>query len=141
VGKKYGKVLYVMHQSHHQGRVHYCHWPGCAEEVKPAFWGCRKHWYTLPVELRTKIWKAYKPGQEVKMNPSEEYLDAAEEVQRWIKQHLKSARPAAARDRRKKGAAGAKNTSRSTGSGITKGREPGSASRARKKPKEGKPGV
>lgn len=91
MGKKYGKVLYAMQQSHHQGRIHYCHWPGCPEEVKPAFWGCKKHWYTLPKELRTKIWKAYVPGQEIKMNPSKEYLTAAEEVQEWIKRHLKSA--------------------------------------------------
>jgi len=47
-------------------------------------WGCKYHWFKLPKYLRDKIWKAYRPGQEKDKNPSEEYIDAAHEVQRWI---------------------------------------------------------
>jgi hypothetical protein len=53
-------------------------------------WGCSKHWFTLPVELRNRVWAAYFPGQEIDMTPSETYLEVADEVQRWIRQHLES---------------------------------------------------
>lgn len=63
---------------------HGCHWPGCMAEVKPAYWGCRRHWYMLPRLIRAKIWAAYRPGQEVSKKPSKEYVDAANEAQEWI---------------------------------------------------------
>lgn len=63
---------------------HTCHWPGCTTEVKPAFWGCKTHWYALPTDLRNKIWMAYVPGQEKSKTPSEQYLAVAREVQEWI---------------------------------------------------------
>jgi hypothetical protein len=66
---------------------HTCHWPGCPIEVPPKLWGCRKHWYTLPQHLRDRIWKAYRPGQEINKTPSREYVDAARDVQEWIRQH------------------------------------------------------
>lgn len=77
------KALYVKGQG--QTRQHTCHWPGCSAQVPPALWGCRKHWMTLPVELRDLIWKTYRPGQEVDRSPSREYLDAAAKVQEWIR--------------------------------------------------------
>lgn len=48
-------------------------------------WGCREHWYALPLALRTKIWRAYKPGQEIDGTASAEYFAIAHEVQVWIK--------------------------------------------------------
>jgi len=47
-----------------QTRGHHCHWPGCDKRVPPAQWGCRQHWFKLPLALRTKIWHAYRIGQE-----------------------------------------------------------------------------
>lgn len=78
-----------------QTRDHHCHWPDCTEQVPPAAWGCRAHWYALPEELRTKIWRAYRPGQETDQRPSERYLEVAREVQAWIanRPHAKQARP------------------------------------------------
>lgn len=70
-----------------QTRDHECHWPGCGKQVKPAVWGCTAHWFRLPHELRDKIWCAYRPGQETTMTPSREYLEVADEVQRWIREH------------------------------------------------------
>ncbi len=67
-----------------QTRDHECHWPDCTEQVKPAVWGCRKHWFMLPKELRDEIWRAYRPGQEGDQRPSRAYLDAARKVQAWI---------------------------------------------------------
>lgn len=65
-------------------RDHHCHWPGCDQQVAPAAWGCRVHWYMLPVRLRNKIWAAYRAGQEVNRTPSREYVKVAREVRNWI---------------------------------------------------------
>lgn len=82
IGKK---VRYVKSQG--QTRDHHCHWPGCKEQVPPALWGCRKHWYRLPKHLRDRIWETFRPGQEKNMTPSKEYLKVAQEVQEWIKEN------------------------------------------------------
>lgn len=66
---------------------HMCHWPGCRQAVPPRMWGCRTHWYRLPKELRDRIWETYRPGQEIDKNPSVEYIEAAREVQAWIRQN------------------------------------------------------
>lgn len=70
-----------------QTRGHTCHWPGCKEQVPPAMWGCRAHWYALPKTIRDAIWAAYLPGQENRMDPSADYLDAARAAQDWIASH------------------------------------------------------
>jgi hypothetical protein len=49
-------------------------------------WGCSRHWFALPAALRARIWRAYRPGQENDMRPSESYMEAAEAVQEWIAQ-------------------------------------------------------
>lgn len=48
-------------------------------------WGCKKHWFALPVGLRNKIWAAYRPGQEEDGRPSRRYVEVAREVEEWIK--------------------------------------------------------
>ncbi len=82
------KVQHVLRAK--QDRNHHCHWPGCPELVPPAWWGCRRHWYMLPTPIRDRIWKAYRPGQENDMRPSEEYINVALEAQRWIQEHYPS---------------------------------------------------
>lgn len=79
------KVAHVKSQG--QTRDHHCHWPGCGKQVPPAMWGCTKHWYMLPQRLRTLIWTTYRPGQEVSGRPSVSYLDAADQVQAWIREN------------------------------------------------------
>lgn len=79
------KVQHVLKSK--QTREHHCHWPGCQENVPPARWGCRKHWYMLPKTIRDRIWEAYRPGQEVDMQPSTDYLVIARAAQDWIKLH------------------------------------------------------
>lgn len=66
---------------------HSCHWPGCPKKVSPKLWGCRRHWFALPQRLRLKILAYYVPGQEIRKDPSKEYLAAAQEVQAWIREH------------------------------------------------------
>lgn len=60
--------------------AHTCHWPGCQKHCPPARWGCPGHWFTLPKELRDRIWAAYVPGQEITKTPSEAYLAVTREA-------------------------------------------------------------
>ncbi len=62
---------------------HTCHWPSCTKEVPPALWGCKPHWFALPKPLRDRIWATYVPGQEIRKDPSPEYVAVAIEVQAW----------------------------------------------------------
>lgn len=78
------KADYVRDQSTRPHRGHHCHWPGCDRDVPPAKWGCTRHWYALPAELRLKIWRTFQPGKEISKRPSTEYLAVAREVQDWI---------------------------------------------------------
>jgi transcriptional regulator with XRE-family HTH domain len=80
------KRRYVRSQK--QTRKHHCHWPGCETQVPPAMWGCKVHWFKLPKALRDRIWRTYAPGQEVDMTPSDEYLQVADDVQRWITERV-----------------------------------------------------
>lgn len=65
--------------------AHTCHWPDCKRPVPEAMWGCLQHWRRLPHVLRNKIWETYVPGQEVRKDPSEDYLVVALEIQEWCK--------------------------------------------------------
>jgi hypothetical protein len=49
-------------------------------------WGCSRHWFKLPATLRARVWRAYRPGQESDMRPSESYIEVAKAVQAWIAQ-------------------------------------------------------
>ena len=64
-----------------------CHWPSCRLPVAPRLWGCSDHWLTLPKELRGAIWETYRPGQEERKDPSNQYLLVAEMVQVWAKKY------------------------------------------------------
>lgn len=70
-----------------QTRTHECHWPGCGQQVPPAMWGCKAHWFRLPKILRMRIWAAYQSGQEEDMRVSDDYLRAAQAAQTWIAEH------------------------------------------------------
>lgn len=79
------KADYVRGQG--QTRKHTCHWPGCGKQVPPAMWGCAPHWFALPAKIRAAIWRAFEPGQEQTMTPSDEYMEAADAAQRWIREN------------------------------------------------------
>lgn len=81
------KADYVRRQR--QTRQHHCHWPGCETQVPPALWGCKAHWYSLPSQLRARIWATFRPGQEINGTPSAAYVAAANDVQAWINQQGK----------------------------------------------------
>lgn len=79
------KVAHVKSQT--QFRPHHCHWPDCDKQVPPAMWGCRRHWFMLPAALRNRIWLTYRAGQEIDLDVSREYMEAADAVQKWIKEY------------------------------------------------------
>lgn len=83
------KADYVRGQE--QTRPHVCHWPGCRQQVPPAQWGCRPHWFRIPKGLRDRIWATFKPGQERDGTPSREYVSAARAVQEWIEREQERA--------------------------------------------------
>jgi len=80
------KLAYLRSQG--QTRAHTCHWPGCAEQMPPALWGCATHWRQIPADLQQKLLEAYRSGQENwregAERPSLAYLDVAMEVRQWI---------------------------------------------------------
>lgn len=55
--------------------AHVCHATGCNVKVPPRMLMCRKHWYMVPKPLRDAVWAAYVPGQEVRKDPTDEYMD------------------------------------------------------------------
>ena len=67
---------------------HHCHFPGCTKEVPPRLWGCKEHWYSLPLKLRAQIQRLYVLGQEITKTPSREYVEVALKVQQWCRKHL-----------------------------------------------------
>ena len=34
---------------------HECNYPGCKEIVNGQLWGCKEHWFLVPVELRDRF--------------------------------------------------------------------------------------
>jgi hypothetical protein len=57
--------------------AHRCHAIGCDLEVPPAMLMCRRHWFLCPKPLRREVWRLYRSGQEVRKDPSDDYLAAA----------------------------------------------------------------
>lgn len=53
---------------------HDCHASGCSLPVPPRMLFCRKHWGMLDERLKVAVWSEYRPGQEVRKDPSLRYL-------------------------------------------------------------------
>lgn len=63
---------------------HRCHAPRCDIEVPPRMFACRGHWFALPKPLRDRIWATYEEGQEIRKDPSPEYMEAAQAAVDWL---------------------------------------------------------
>ncbi len=57
---------------------HRCHARGCTTEVAARLLMCRKHWRMVPRDLQRGVWAHYVDGQEVRKDPTPEYLEAAD---------------------------------------------------------------
>jgi CDP-diacylglycerol pyrophosphatase len=63
--------------------THKCGWPTCHAKLPAHLWGCRKHWFRLPLAIRNQIYNAYRVGQNV-LTASDDYRAADEAAQKWI---------------------------------------------------------
>ena len=63
---------------------HHCHAIGCVVRIRSTFLMCAFHWFKVPRRLRDAVWAAYRPGQEVTLDPSPEWVKAAEEARQWV---------------------------------------------------------
>jgi hypothetical protein len=53
---------------------HACHARGCDIAVPPKMLMCLRHWRMVPRLVQARVWAAYRPGQEVRKDPSGEYM-------------------------------------------------------------------
>jgi len=56
---------------------HFCHAKACKVIVPPKRLMCKRHWFKVPENLRRKVWREYRPGQEADKEPTAAYLEAA----------------------------------------------------------------
>lgn len=67
--------------------IHLCHHPECNVPVQPKYLACRNHWYMLPQDLRSEVWRTYRKGQEHDKQPSKEYMEVVARVQEYWRKH------------------------------------------------------
>ena len=60
---------------------HTCHAIDCNACCPPKMFMCLRHWRMLPKFAQNDIWKEYRLGQEIRKNPSNEYIKAAQRAQ------------------------------------------------------------
>lgn len=46
--------------------AHQCPAPGCTTMVPKAMLACRPHWFSIPSEIRSRLWAAYRSKDSVK---------------------------------------------------------------------------
>lgn len=63
-----------------QPPAHLCHARNCTVPVPPRMLMCLPHWRKVPILIQRKVWKHYRPGQEVDKRPSREYLEVMKEA-------------------------------------------------------------
>jgi len=66
--------------------AHVCHATRCNAKVPPKMLMCLKHWRMVPRDIQRRVWAAYVPGQEIRKDPTDEYMtvqrEAVEAVER-----------------------------------------------------------
>lgn len=55
---------------------HTCHAYGCNQRINPTLLMCLKHWRMVPKFAQNDVWATYRPGQEVRKDPSNDYMKA-----------------------------------------------------------------
>ncbi len=53
---------------------HTCHARNCEASVPPKMLMCLKHWRMVPRDLQKAVWREYVPGQEIRKDPTPEYM-------------------------------------------------------------------
>lgn len=60
-----------------QTMIHECHAVGCDRPVDPRYLMCPQCWRRVPYSLKQEVLRCYRAGQEVRKDPTPEYLEAA----------------------------------------------------------------
>jgi hypothetical protein len=64
--------------------AHKCPSPGCETMVPQSQFACRPHWFSIPSEIRSRIWSGYRSRDELKhrqaMLDGKAYLEARAEA-------------------------------------------------------------
>jgi hypothetical protein len=63
---------------------HTCHATGCRVAVLPKMFLCRRHWFSLPKPMRDAVWAVYVLGQEIRKDPTPEYLAVTQAAIRYL---------------------------------------------------------
>lgn len=63
---------------------HRCHAIGCEVAIPPRLLMCKRHWFMVPPDIRARVWDEYVPGQEIRKDPTDEYLDVTGEAIRAV---------------------------------------------------------
>jgi hypothetical protein len=65
--------------------AHHCHAVECGRRCPREHLFCRRHWAATPSALKTRIYEAYRKGQERgHPRPSQAWLDAVREAKRYL---------------------------------------------------------
>lgn len=73
-------------ENHKPVLKHECHATGCVIEVPPRMLMCLRHWRMVPSIIQRQIWATYQSGQEIRKDPTAEYLDAQHAAVRAVEQ-------------------------------------------------------
>lgn len=57
---------------------HTCHARGCNQECLPSKLMCTSHWKKVPKAIQAAVYRAYVPGQEIRKDPTDNYLRVAQ---------------------------------------------------------------
>lgn len=64
--------------------LHKCHALGCKVNVPERYLMCGPHWKMVSSELQARVWDTYVEGQEIRKDPTPEYLQAQMAAVRWV---------------------------------------------------------
>jgi len=56
--------------------AHLCHATSCEKQVPPLLHFCAFHWQFVPAKLAHNLVTNYRTGQEIRKDPSPEYIEA-----------------------------------------------------------------
>jgi hypothetical protein len=61
--------------------AHTCHAVACEATCPPKYLMCGRHWRMVPTVLQEAVWANYRPGQEQRGLPTDEWFQAARAAQ------------------------------------------------------------
>ena len=63
---------------------HTCHAIRCTKTTPPRMFMCLSHWRMVPRAMQDAVWANYKRGQEIRKDPTDEYLDVTKKARLYV---------------------------------------------------------